>query len=123
MLRTVADKEIRDIVTSTKFAVAFGVCALLIIAAFYIGATHFKVSQEQYEASKAVNLRQMEGVTDWMQIQQHRIFLPPRPLGALVSGVSNDIGRTVEIVGRREITARDSKFTSCVARGRLTHGV
>lgn len=110
MLSTIIGKETRDIIGSTKFAVTFAVCATLILLSFYVGAKSYKVSQEQYEAATAENLRQLEGLTDWFGIQQHRIFLPPQPLEALVTGVSYDIGRTTEIQGRGELTATDSRF-------------
>ncbi len=110
MLKTLIEKEMRDLIGSTKFVFTFGVCALLILLAFYVGAQNHKVNQTHYEASKAENLRQMEGLTDWFSVEQHRIFLPPQPLATLVSGVSNDIGRTIEVNGRGEMAAHDSRF-------------
>jgi len=64
----------------------------------------------QYQASQAENLRQMEGLTDWFSLEQHRIFLPPQPLASLVTGISNDIGRTTEVRTRGELSAQDSRF-------------
>ncbi|MCM2271334.1 MAG: ABC transporter permease [candidate division Zixibacteria bacterium] len=110
MLRTIIEKEIRDIIGSSKFAISFGVCAALILLCFVTGAVNYKTSQAQYEAAKAENLRQMEGLTDWFSVQQHRIFLPPHPLASLVSGVSNDIGRTTEVRGRGELNADGSRY-------------
>ncbi|MCC6964309.1 MAG: ABC transporter permease subunit [candidate division Zixibacteria bacterium] len=110
MLSTVIEKEIRDIIGTTKFAVIFGACTALILITFYVGARTFQASQSQYEAAKAENLRQFEGLTDWFNIQSHRVFLPPEPVAALVTGIANDIGRTTEIQGRGELSAQDSKF-------------
>ena len=110
MLTTVIRKEIQELIGSTTFAIAFGVCAVLILLSFYVGAAHYRLAQSQYEASQAENLRQMEGLTDWFSLEQHRIFLPPQPLEALVTGVSNDIGRTSEVKTRGELTAEDSRF-------------
>ncbi len=110
MLKVIIEKEMRDLVGSTKFVITFAVAALLIIGAFYVGATRHKLNVEQNEASKAENLRQMEGLTDWLRIESNRIFLPPQPLAALVSGVSNDIGRTVGVVGRGEQAAEGSRY-------------
>jgi len=110
VLKTIIEKEIRDIIGSTKFAVSFGACAVLIILSFYVGAKNYQVSQTRYEAAITENLRQFDGLTDWFSVEQHRIFLPPQPLEALVTGVSNDIGRTTEITGRGELTAHDSRF-------------
>lgn len=109
MLRTIIEKELRDIIGSTKFAITFGVCALLIILAFYVGARNYQVSRVQHDAAVAENLRQMEGITDWMMVEHH-VFMPPNPVSSLVTGISNDIGRNVEIHGRGELTAEDSRF-------------
>jgi len=110
MLKTIIEKEIRDLIGSTKFVFTFGVCAILIILAFYIGATRHKLYQNQYEASLSENLRAVEGITDWNELEGTKIFLPPQPLAALVSGVSNDIGRTASVEGRGEIIIEDSRY-------------
>lgn len=110
MLKVIIDKEIRDIIGSLKFVISFSVCAVLILISFYVGATNYKINLEKYEAAKVENTRQMEGLTNWYSIQQHRVFLPPNPLGTLVSGVSNDIGRTIEVNHRGELIPQDSKF-------------
>ena len=111
MLRFIIEKELRDIVGSTKFAATFGVCAVLIILSFYVGARSYQTDVAQYEAARTQNLRQLEGLTDWLSVRQFRIFLPPQPLASLVGGVSNDIGRTTEIRGRGELSATDSRYS------------
>ena len=110
MLRTIIEKEIRDLIGSTKFVTTFGVTTLLILMAFYAGAKNHNLAVAQYDASQAENLRQMEGLTDWMSLQQHRIFLPPQPLASLVNGISSDIGRTIDVKTRGEMSAEDSRF-------------
>jgi ABC-type transport system involved in multi-copper enzyme maturation permease subunit len=110
MIRLIMQKELREIIGSTKFAITFGVCSLLIVLSFYVGARNYQVWERQYEAAKRETLRQMDGLTDWFAVQQNKIYLPPQPLAALVSGVSNDIGRTTEVHGRGELTADDSRF-------------
>ena len=110
MISLILLKELREILSSTKFAVTFGVCSLLILLSFYVGARNFEISAEQYEASKRENLRSMETMTDWSEVRNHRIFLPPRPIASLVSGVSNDIGRTADIRGSGDIAAQDSRY-------------
>ncbi|MFQ5629687.1 MAG: ABC transporter permease [bacterium] len=110
MIKLIIEKELREIVGSTKFALTFGVCAVLILLAFYTGAKNYQVSMAQYGAAKTENVRQMEGLTDWVMVRNHRIFLPPEPLAALVTGISNDIGRSVTVQGRGELTAQDSRF-------------
>jgi len=110
MIRLVIEKELRDIISSTKFAITFGVCAVLILLAFYVGGKNHQLNLSRYEAAKAENLRKMEGLTDWIRVNSHRIFLPPQPLEALVTGVSNDIGRTIEMRGQGELSSVDSRF-------------
>jgi ABC-2 type transport system permease protein len=110
MLKAIIEKEIRDIVGSTKFIVTFAVCVVLAFLSFYVGAGNYKISQAQYEAAKAQNLRQYEGLTDWFNVQSTRIFLPPQPAAVLVSGISNDIGRTIEVQGRGDLASEDSKY-------------
>ncbi len=109
MFKLLLDKELKEIVGTTKFAVTFGVCAVLILLAFYVGARNYEVSRQEFEGSVVENMRQMEGLTDWGEID-HRIFLPPQPLAALVSGISNDIGRTINMQSRGELRAEDSRF-------------
>ena len=111
MLRYIIEKELRDIIGSTKFAATFGVCAVLIILSFYVGARSYQSDMAQYEAAKTQNLRQLEGLTDWMSVRNFRIFLPPQPLASLVGGISNDIGRTTEVRGRGELSATDSRYS------------
>jgi ABC-type transport system involved in multi-copper enzyme maturation permease subunit len=110
MLATLMEKEIRDLLGSVKFAIAFSVCAVLILLSFFTGAQNYTIAQRQYEAAKAENLHQLDGMTDWLMLRQNRIFLPPEPVAAIVTGVSNDIGRTVEVSGRGELVSQDSRF-------------
>lgn len=109
MFKLILDKELREIIGTTKFAVTFGVCAVLILLAFYVGARNYTTSLAEYEASVSENLKQMEGLTEWNQVE-HKIFLKPQPLASLVSGVSNDIGRTVDMQSRGELRDQGSRF-------------
>lgn len=92
-------KEMRDTISSARFAVLFGALSLLVIVSCVTGALGYRENRARYEAAKAENIRQMEGITDWLQLEQHRIFLPPLPLSALVSGISHDLGKTMEMRG------------------------
>ncbi len=111
MLKLLIEKEIRDIVGSTRFSITFGVCSLLIVLAFYVGGRSYQINLAQYEAAKAENMRKLEGITDWMMVRDFRIFLPPQPLSTLVNGISNDIGRTTEVSGRGELATHDSRYS------------
>ena len=48
MLGTLISKEARDLLTTTKFATTFGVCAVLILLAFYVGAQNHRLAQSQW---------------------------------------------------------------------------
>ena len=110
MLRLLIVKEIRDIIGSAKFAVTFGVCSVLVLLVFIVGARSYHTAVGQHEAALRENLRRFEGITDWIQVRDMNVFLPPQPLSTLVTGVANDIGRTVTVQGRGELTSHDSRF-------------
>ena len=103
-------KESRDLLMSSRFAATFGVTALLILLTFYAAARNHQLAVTHYQASQAENERQLAGLTDWLALEQYRVFLPPSPLEALVTGVSSDIGRTAEVRARGEIAPEDSRF-------------
>ena len=111
MLKVIIEKELRDIISSMKFSGSFAICSLLILLSFYVGGKGYIAARAEYDASRRENLRQMEGLTDWLSVREHRIFLPPQPLAALVGGVSNDIGRTTEVRARGELGATGSRFS------------
>ncbi len=110
MLKTLVEKEIREIIGSPKFTYTFIVCLVLILLSFYSGAVSYKDNVTHWEAAKAENLQSFEGIKEWYRVQENRIFLPPQPLATLVSGVSNDIGRTSNIEPSGEVTADDSRY-------------
>ena len=99
MLKLLIDKELREIIGSTKFAVTFGVMSLLILLAFYVGGRNYQVSQMEYEAAVSENLKQMEGLTNWAQVD-NRIFLEPQPLAAPeLSACHRDVPMQGELSG------------------------
>jgi ABC-type transport system involved in multi-copper enzyme maturation permease subunit len=110
MIKLIIFKELRDIIGSARFAITFAVCSILILLTFYAGARNYQAEVASYDAARAQNLRQLEGVTDWISVRDHRVFLPPQPLAVLVSGIANDIGRTTQIQGRGEPSATDSRY-------------
>ncbi|MGD8377512.1 MAG: ABC transporter permease [Acidobacteriota bacterium] len=109
MFRLILAKELKEILSSTKFAVTFGVCSVLIVLAFFLGARGYHVGRAQYDAARAEARRQMEGETDWLNVSP-TVFLPPQPLAYLVPGISNDIGRSTEIRGRGGFRSEGSRF-------------
>lgn len=110
MFRLLVEKELRDILASPKFTATFAVCSILILLSFTMGAREYKIGVQRHEAALQENVRQLEGVTDWVNVQHWRVFLPPQPLAALVTGISNDIGLTSEVRGQGEPSAEGSRF-------------
>lgn len=110
MFKTIVVKEIREMIGSAKFVFSFSVCAALILLAFYVGARNYQVNRAQYEASMRENLRQMEGLTEWGQVET-QVFLPPSPLAALVSGLSNDVGRSIKVEALGELVSENSRYS------------
>ncbi|HEY4611577.1 MAG TPA: ABC transporter permease subunit [Bacteroidota bacterium] len=110
MLRILIEKELKDIIYSTKFAVTFGAAAILVILSFYVGARNYQESMREYEAARLANANNIASLTDWQQAQ-HKVFRKPQPLQVLVNGVTNDIGRTTEVRPQGELTAINSRFS------------
>jgi ABC-type transport system involved in multi-copper enzyme maturation permease subunit len=109
MFRLIVAKELREIISSTKFAATFGICSVLILLAFFLGARSYHVGRAQYDAAVAEERRQLDGQTDWLNVSPS-VFLPPQPLAYLVPGVSHDIGRTTEVTGRGGLRSEGSRF-------------
>ena len=109
MFKLIVTKELKEIISSTKFATTFGVCSLLIVLAFFMAARGYHVGRAQYDAAVAEDRRQMEGQTEWLDVSPS-VFLPPQPLAYLVPGISNDIGRNTEVRGRGGLRPEGSRF-------------
>jgi ABC-type transport system involved in multi-copper enzyme maturation permease subunit len=116
MFRLILEKELRDLVGTPRFAATFGVCSVLILLAFFMGAQNYQLMQLRYESARQQNVTQMAGLTtdQWIQLSP-TLLVPPQPLAALVSGVSNDIGRSVQIQGRGELALENSLFSDDTA--------
>src|SRR5512140_1081553 len=111
MIKLIIEKELKEIISSTKFAVTFGVCSLLIILSFYVGGRNYQIGMENYQAALRGELRTFEGITDWKAVRDHSVFLPPQPIASLVMGVSNDIGRNTSVRAGSSIDAEDSRYS------------
>lgn len=109
MIKILLEKELRDIISSTKFAITFGAAAILVILSFYVGIRNYEESMREFEAARAVNANNVAALTDWRQVQ-HKVFRKPQPLQVLVSGVTNDIGRTTEVRPQGELTLINSRY-------------
>ncbi|MFH0988790.1 MAG: ABC transporter permease subunit [bacterium] len=111
MLKILLEKELREIIYSTKFSITFGAAAVLVLLSFYAGIRNYQESMREYEAAKTANATNISALTDWRQVQ-HKVFRKPQPLQVLVSGVSNDIGRTTEVRQTGELSLINSRFSA-----------
>ncbi|MCX6135087.1 MAG: ABC transporter permease [Ignavibacteriales bacterium] len=111
MLKILLEKELRDIIYSTKFAITFAAAAVLVLLSFYVGVRNYHESMREYEAAKATNSASIAAATDWRQVQ-NRVFRKPQPLEVLVNGVTNDVGRTTDMRSSGELTLINSRFSA-----------
>tara|TARA_R110002096_G_scaffold170131_11_gene342264 strand:- start:5282 stop:6697 length:1416 start_codon:yes stop_codon:yes gene_type:complete len=109
MFKLIFVKELKEIVQSSRFTISFAVCSILIVLSFFMGAQNYVSSKAQYEAAVQEGYNQISANTEWIGIN-HSIMLPPEPLMALVTGISNDIGRDIEMKGRGELRAENTRF-------------
>ncbi len=110
MLKILLEKELRDIIYSTKFAITFASAAVLIILSFYVGIRNYQASMREYEAAKTTDAASIGAQTDWRQVQ-HKVFRAPQPLQVLVNGVTNDVGRTTDMRASGELNLINSRFS------------
>jgi len=110
MLKILLEKDLRDIIYSTKFSITFGAAAVLVLLSFYVGIRNYQESMREFEAAKANDAASISALTDWRQAQ-HRVFRKPQPLQVLVSGVTNDVGRTTDMRSSGELNLINSRFS------------
>lgn len=111
MLKILLEKELRDIVYSTKFAITFGAASVLLLLSFYVGIRNYQESIKEFEAAKTTNASNIASLTDWRSVQ-HRVFRKPQPLQVLVNGVTNDVGRTTDMRASGELNLINSRFSA-----------
>jgi ABC-type transport system involved in multi-copper enzyme maturation permease subunit len=111
MLKILLEKELRDIIYSTKFAITFAAAAVLVLLSFYVGIRNYQESIHEYENAKTTNAANISAQTDWRQIQD-RVFRKPQPLEILVNGVTNDVGRTTDMKSSGELNLINSRFSA-----------
>jgi ABC-type transport system involved in multi-copper enzyme maturation permease subunit len=109
MFRLIIVKELKEVLSSTKFSWTFCVASGLILLSFFLGAKNFATLQAQHDAAVAQSYRRLEGLSTWVMARP-MISLPPDPVACLVQGVSNDIGRNIEVSGRGALRAADSRY-------------
>lgn len=110
MLKILLEKELRDIIYSTKFAVTFGAASVLLLLSFYVGIRNYQESIHEFESARASNTATIASLTEWRSVQ-HRVFRKPQPLQVLVNGVTNDVGRTTDMRASGELNLINSRFS------------
>ncbi len=110
MLKILLEKELRDILYSTQFAITFAAASILILLSFYVGIRNYQASVREYEAANSADATTISSMTEWRQVQ-HRVFRAPQPLQVLVNGVTNDIGRTTDMRASGELNLINSRFS------------
>ena len=111
MLKILLEKELRDIIYSTKFAITFAAAAVLVILSFYVGTRNYHESVREYEAARTADAVNISSLNDWMQVS-HRVFRKPQALEVLVNGVTNDVGRTTDMRTSGELNLINSRFSA-----------
>ena len=96
MILTLIEKELKLILTSSKFAAVFAVCTILIVMSVYIGIEEYKTAMTHYETVTAQVTQQMREETEWNSLIP-QITRYPDPMQIFVSGINNDIGRQARI--------------------------
>jgi ABC-2 type transport system permease protein len=110
MFRLIVVKELKEVLSSSKFLWTFCVASFLILLSFFLGARNYATLQAQHDASVAQSYRRLEGLSTWVMARP-MISLPPDPVACLVQGISNDIGRNIEVLGRGALRAADSRYS------------
>jgi hypothetical protein len=110
MFRTVFTRELRGILLSQKFAVTFGVVALLILMSLAVGIQEYHAGQRQYTTALQLSEQQLREASSWMGLS-HSALRPPDPLLVFVSGVHNDVGRLSSISGMTPVKLVHSVYS------------
>jgi ABC-type transport system involved in multi-copper enzyme maturation permease subunit len=110
MFTTILTKELKGIVLSQKFALTFGVVAVLILMSITAGVSEYAAGARQYETAMQLADQQLREASSWMSMQT-RALRPPEPLLVFVSGIHNDIGRLSDITGMASVKLENSVYS------------
>lgn len=109
--RTIARRELLEIVVSPTFVWTFTVASILILLAFWVGARGVVLETRRHEAAQAADLRRLQAETDWLEVAP-TVSVAPQPISGLVAGVTHDIGSAANVSGRGAITLGGSWYSS-----------
>jgi ABC-type transport system involved in multi-copper enzyme maturation permease subunit len=114
MLRDIIKKEILDNITSPKFVFTFLLCAVLILLSVYTGVANYGAEKKEYTATVALNKKNMESQPNYssLALPGIKISKPPQPLGAVVNGVEEAVGRVAPVNLVADPSLVESKYSS-----------
>jgi ABC-type transport system involved in multi-copper enzyme maturation permease subunit len=92
MWKTIAEKELRDHLQSTRFLVAAGVSMLLIVMSMWLGIAHYKSRAAQYEQAVQMMYDVASQQANWMTVRM-AAWRKPDASEIFSNGINSDIGR------------------------------
>ncbi len=110
MFRLLVEKELKHIIQSSKFALTFGTCSLLILLSIGIGINEYHNSVKQYNAATNLNTEEMMMAKSWMMLST-KAFRQPNPFQVFTFGVNNDVGRFSTITSRSDVKLQSSVYS------------
>src|SRR5512136_217424 len=114
MLRDIIKKEILDNITSPKFVFTFLLCTVLILLSVYTGVANYGADKKEYAAAVALNKKNLENQPNYSSLAGIgvKINKPPQPLGTVVTGVEQDVGRVAPVNIAADPNLVESKYGS-----------
>lgn len=109
LLRQLVRKELQELYQSPRFVVTYAVVSVLILLAFGLAGSQYLQIRQEHEAARSAALRQLEGLTEWSQVEP-LAQRPPTVLESLVNGVSHDIGREVRVRPGSSVVLSDGLY-------------
>jgi len=110
MISQLIGKELRERYQSPRYLFSFLAISILIVLSFVIGVENYNQARSAYDTAISQHEKTLSSYTTWLEVE-HQILLPPQPLSVLVSGVSQDIGRKINISDGGELNNTDSRFS------------
>jgi ABC-type transport system involved in multi-copper enzyme maturation permease subunit len=114
MLRDIIKKEILDNITSPKFVFTFLLCTILILLSVYTGVANYASEKKEYTAAVALNKKNLESQPNYSSLAGIGIKInkAPQPLGTVVTGVEQDVGRVAPVNIAADPNLVESKYGS-----------
>jgi len=110
MWKTIAEKELRDHLQSTRFLVAASVSTLLIVMSMWLGISHFKARSAQYEQAVQMMYDLASQQTNWMTVSM-AAWRKPDATEIFSNGINSDIGRYSNIGPWQEVRLVRSEYS------------